>query len=237
MKNKDKALIITGASRGIGHAIANFFLQQSYSVINISRTPHPNSSVTNILADLSSLSSLEELKDKISHISNNFNSICLIHNAWSYQSDQIQNINMDHLKSSFTIGLVAPIRLNQILIPLMKELSSIIYIGSTLSEKSVPHAASYSCLKHGVVGLMRASCQDLLDNSKIHTACVCPGFTKTQMLLQHLKENDFLEEVKTRVSKKRLVEPDEIASLCFHISQNPSLNGSVLHANLGQKEY
>jgi 3-oxoacyl-[acyl-carrier protein] reductase len=59
--------------------------------------------------------------------------------------------------------------------------SSVIFIGSTLSEKAVANRASYVTTKHAVVGLMRSYVQDLF-GSGVHTAVVCPGFTDTPML-------------------------------------------------------
>ena len=62
---------------------------------------------------------------------------------------------------------------------------SIIYIGSTLSEKGVANSCSYVTSKHAVVGLMRSTTQDLVGKG-IHTACICPGFTDTEMLKNHV---------------------------------------------------
>lgn len=59
--------------------------------------------------------------------------------------------------------------------------SSVIFVGSTLSEKAVANRASYVTTKHAVVGLMRSYVQDLF-GSGVHTAVVCPGFTDTPML-------------------------------------------------------
>ncbi len=98
--------------------------------------------------------------------------------------------------------------------------SSIIYIGSTLSEHAVKNAASYTISKHATVGMMRASCQDLADTG-IHTACICPGFTNTQMIRNHL-DND--EKLLTTVAIILSSGNDFISVI----------NGSIIHANLGQ---
>jgi 3-oxoacyl-[acyl-carrier protein] reductase len=63
--------------------------------------------------------------------------------------------------------------------------SSVLYVGSTLSEKAVPGSFSYVVSKHAQLGMMRATCQDLMGTG-IHTAMVCPGFTDTEMLRNHL---------------------------------------------------
>jgi NAD(P)-dependent dehydrogenase (short-subunit alcohol dehydrogenase family) len=84
---------------------------------------------------------------------------------------------------------------------------------------------------------MRATCQDLI-GSQIHTACVCPGFTETEMLKAHLGENpDVFKEIVEGVALKRLVQPKEIAETVWFCSQNPVINGALIDANLGQVEY
>ncbi len=82
--------------------------------------------------------------------------------------------------------------------------------------------------------MMRATCQDLAGR-RIHTACICPGFTDTEMLRQHVSA-DAMESVKAMSAYNRLIDPDEIAETLFWAAQNPVINGSVLHANLGQVE-
>ena len=66
---------------------------------------------------------------------------------------------------------------------------------------------------------------------------VCPGFTDTEMLRNHLGNNEaLLTEIGSMNSFGRLIEPEEIASLLLWSHRNPVINGAVLHANLGQRE-
>ena len=135
------------------------------------------------------------------------------------------------------MNVVAPAQLNQIVLPLMQAGSSIIYLGSTLSEKGVANTCSYVTSKHALLGLMRASCQDLV-GSGIHTACVCPGFTATEMLENHVGgSTEILESIASGVAFNRLIEPIEIARTIAFAANNPVLNGAVVHANLGQIEH
>ncbi len=126
--------------------------------------------------------------------------------------------------------------LNQRLLPLLPRTSSVLYVGSTLAEKAVPGAFSYIVSKHAQLGMMRATCQDLM-GSGIHTAMICPGFTDTEMLRAHLgSDPDVAAAVAGMNSFNRLIAPEEIAELIRWAHHNPVINGAVLHANLGQKE-
>jgi len=64
---------------------------------------------------------------------------------------------------------------------------------------------------------------------------VCPGFTDTEMLRQHVPA-DAMDSVRRMSAFDRLINPDEIATALLFVAQNPILNGSVIHANLGQIE-
>ena len=84
--------------------------------------------------------------------------------------------------------------------------------------------------------MMKATCQDLTGTG-IHTACVCPGFTATEMLLTHLGEDPAVRTAVEGMSTMgRLIEPTEIAQTIRFCVENPVINGAVLHANLGQRE-
>lgn len=228
--------IITGASQGIGKSTARYFLGQDWKVINISRRPCSLSDVQNISIDLSKSDWREQHQQQLIDLFPNPQKICLIQNAATYYTDNIYDLNIEKFRSMFEVNLIAALQLNQLFLPKMLTGSSIIYIGSTLSEKAVSNAASYTISKHAVIGLMRATCQDL-QQPDIHTCCVCPGFTETEMVHAHLENNpEELEQAKKRVKAQRLIKPEEIASLVYYCANNPVINGSVIHAHLGQIE-
>lgn len=232
-----KFVIITGASQGIGKTTAAYFLKEHWEVINISRRPCDINGVKNIAIDLSNPNWTETHQAKLLELLPEQHKICLVHNAATYHKDNSTDIDAADLRHILEVNVIAATQLNKILLPKMSQGSSIIYIGSTLSEKAVANAASYVICKHAVVGMMRATCQDLTQGT-IHTCCICPGFTATEMMQAHQKHNpEMIEAIKKRVSANRLIEPHEIASLIYYCANNPVINGSVLHAHLGQIEH
>ena len=231
-----KLLVITGASDGIGRSIAEIFIANSWDVVNLSRKLCSVPKVVSLSIDLSIQNSINILEKLLSEIIIGKRIICIVHNAAAYQKDNITNLASENLRSILEVNVVAPLRINQLLLPYMLEGSSILYIGSTLSEKAVPNAASYSISKHTSVGMMRATTQDLAQFG-IYSACICPGFTNTKMLQQHLSHNEHLiSSITNNICMQRLVEPNEIANLVFFSANNSIINGAVLHANLGQIE-
>lgn len=228
-------LVITGGSRGIGLATCAYFVKQGYRAINLSRSPSPLEGVVNIAVDLSEPDWPEQHGDTLLGILDGTHEITLVHNAGLTINDTVSNLNAATLRRVLQINLVAPAQLNRLVLPQMTEGSSILYVGSTLSEKAVTGSCSYVTAKHGLVGLMRASCQDLAGRD-IHTACVCPGFTDTEMLREHVGDGEVLKSVASGVTFNRLIEAGEIAATLYFCARNPVINGAVIHANLGQVE-
>lgn len=229
----NKFLIISGGSSGIGYAAAVLFQKENYKVINLSRSEIPLKDAIHISVDLSTSTWHEEVRSTFKTLLEDADQISLIHNASKMQSDNVENFDLDALRDVLEVNLVGPSILNQLTIPYMKRGSSIIYVGSTLSEKAVPQMSSYVTTKHGMIGLMRSTCQDLFGRF-IHTACVCPGATETEMLQDYVQGNaEALKMMAGTLSENRLISPKEIASTLLFCSQNSVINGSVIHANLG----
>ncbi len=231
-----QAAIITGASVGIGRETARLFLEAGYSVFNLSRRPCPLEGVSNLSCDLASADSIDSCVEQLRSALASATNIALIHNASQMRKDTAQDCESGSLEAVLETNVVAVNRLNQQLLPLMGEGCSLLYVGSTLAEKAVSGSFSYVISKHAQLGMMRATCQDLM-GSGIHTALICPGFTDTEMLRTHIGTDPSVEQsIAGMNSFNRLIDPVEIAELLFWAHGHPVINGSVLHANLGQKE-
>ena len=230
-----KTLIITGASKGIGFQVAKMAAEKSYRVINISRSDAAHASIENHNIDLAAPDAANKFALLVEELQIDGH-ITLIHNAAELKSDSAANTATSDFRHTLELNVVAPHILNQILIPKMTQGSGIIYVGSTLSEKAVANTYSYVVSKHALIGMMRSTCQDLA-NTGIHTACVCPGFTDTEMLRAHVGEDaEIIESLSSLSTFGRLVTPEEIANTIVFAAENPVINGAVIHANLGQVE-
>jgi NAD(P)-dependent dehydrogenase (short-subunit alcohol dehydrogenase family) len=227
-------LLITGASAGIGLATAQRFRAAGYNVVNLSRRPCPVEGVTNLACDLADPAFLDGVQQPLAGLLERADRVVLVHNAARMCNDTVRATDSAEFRSVLEVNLVAPNTLNAFVLPFMKPGSAIVYVGSTLSEKAVPGSFSYVISKHAMIGMMRATCQDLA-GSGVHTACICPGFTDTEMLREHVPA-DAMAAVSALSAFGRLIEPTEIAETLWWSSSNPVINGAVIHANLGQVE-
>lgn len=228
-----KYVIITGGSRGIGKKTIECFQENNWQPINISRSACTIPGVINFNIDLSSSKNIQLHTQQLQLAVQKPSQICLVHNAAFYKKDSVDSLLLDDLYTTLETNLISSSALNLIFIPLMLPQSSIIYIGSTLATKAVPGSASYIVSKHALVGLMKASSQDLIGRN-IHTCCICPGLANTELLKIAVDAAVVKNILEHQVMGKRLIEPQEIAQLIYFCALNPTINGATIHANLGQ---
>ncbi|ARN73961.1 SDR family NAD(P)-dependent oxidoreductase [Oceanicoccus sagamiensis] len=232
----DKVLVITGGSRGIGLATAERFADKGYCVINLSRQQPALTGITHITADLSDINWPSRCGDALLEQLNGAEAITLVHNAGVLAKDTVRDIEAETFQRVMQLNVIAASQLNQLLLPVMNTGSSILYVSSTLGEKGVANTCSYVSSKHAQIGLMKAGCQDLF-GSGIHSAAICPGFTDTEMLRDHVgNDAEVLAYFAGLSAFGRLLAPKEIADTLWFCANTPAINGSVIHANLGQLE-
>lgn len=232
-----RTLVISGASRGIGLATAREFAAAGWDVLNIARRPCELDGARNVAADLSDPAWIERHGADVLDAVAGSSVIALVHNAALLTSDSVADVTQDVLRRVLQVNLLACVQLDQLLLARMAPGSSIIYVGSTLAEKAVAGSCAYVVSKHALVGLMRATAQDLAGRG-IHSACVCPGFTDTEMLREHVgTQPEVFEAIAAGSTFGRLLQPQEIARVILFSATNPAINGAVLHANLGQIEH
>lgn len=223
-------LVITGGSTGIGLATAKRFAAAGHKVVNLSRSPIPMEDAVHITVDFADPNWTDRAAAPLHAAVPEGAQICLVHNSAYKSAGDIASMDAATLRTAFEINAVAPALLNHLLLPRMAAGSSIIYIGSTLSYRATRGMAAYVMSKHAIAGLMRSTAQDLA-GQRIHTVCVCPGFTNTEMLRNY--GGEALSQLASLLTQNRLIEPEEIAETIFHAGQSPVLNGSMVLAELG----
>jgi NAD(P)-dependent dehydrogenase (short-subunit alcohol dehydrogenase family) len=231
-----KLAVVTGASAGIGAATAAAFLADGWRVTNVSRRSCAVSGVDSLACDLADPAAVDEAAAVLAEAAGAAERVVLVHNACLLRNDAADGTDPDDFARVLQVNLGAPNALNRAMLPRLGPGSAVIYVGSTLSEKAVPGAHSYVVTKHGTVGMMRATCQDLAGRG-VHTACVCPGFTDTEMLGEHLGTDAETRAAAASLSAfGRLIAPAEIAEAIHWAATHPVVNGAVIHSNLGQLE-
>lgn len=212
-----KNVLVTGASRGIGKAIAQL-LSLNYNVYGTARNEVLLKELNlsdYCVCDLSDKNDLDKLsqfiKDKQIDI--------LINNAGEYIYNKIDDFSYEQIDEIFKVNSVAPVFLISAVVPYMKEKQwgRIINIGSISGVMGEAFASTYSATKASLIGLTKALALELAqDNITINT--INPGWVETELGENSIEKSEFSkEEVIECVPQKRFVEPVEIAEMVKYL--------------------
>lgn len=217
---KNKTILITGGTRGIGFSIAELFLQGAAQVIItgtsessitnaivLLKNKNSNYKISGLVVDLSNDSSIDSFlreleNNKVDVLVNNagVNKIALAHDVDISDFARIQKINVE-----------SPFKIIQKVIPGMieRKFGRIVSISSVFGKVSKSKRVSYSTSKFALHGLTKAISLDYAQcNILVNT--VSPGFIDTELTHTILSEKD-LNELISQVPMKRLGTGKDIA--------------------------
>lgn len=209
-----RTVLLTGASRGMGEAIYKK-LEKNYIIIA------PGREELDLLNNKSIELFIEKNKEKEINI--------IINNAGINSPQWIDEITDENIDKTMQVNLIAPIRLVRGFVGNMKKnkWGRIVNISSMFGIIARGKQVLYSSTKHGVNGMTKALALELAQHN-ILVNSVCPGFTKTDMVLSNSPEK--IASLEKDIPLGRLGEPSEIADLVeFLISEKASyITGSTI---------
>lgn len=186
----NKVALITGASRGIGRAIAEVFAQEGATLLLTSRSEETKhladrlqklgKPVHEICGDLTQPSFQKELmkfcRDTCDHLD------VLVNNAGVLYPSVIGMIDLDKTRNMFDLNVHAMMNLTQLAVRLMAKSTqpSIINITSITGIRGVEGMAAYSASKSAVIGFTLSAAKELA-RRQIRVNAIAPGFIETNM--------------------------------------------------------
>jgi len=219
----NKTALITGATRGIGKAISESFIEAGAKVlltgtkrseIDKLNLENENNAVKWIEADFSSQDGIAtfienlQITESIDICVNNAG-INIIKPFTEYSTDEYQRL--------LSINLTAPFSIVQHIIPIMKEqrFGRIVNIASIWSQISKVKRSLYSTSKTGLIGFTRALAAEYA-SSNILINSVSPGFTITELTEKSLS-SDEITKLSKQIPAGRFAEPHEIAKVVLFL--------------------
>lgn len=217
MRFSDKKIFITGASRGIGRAIAQAFRNEGAWVIGTqTRGSNKADDVCQewVVADFMDLSQIKACAERVRDTQPDV----LINNAGINKIAPFVEIDPDDFMAILQVNTFAPFVLCQAAIPSMKRKGwgRIVNVSSIWGKISKEHRASYSASKFAIDGITLAlaaehSVDGIIANS------IAPGFIDTALTRRVLGETG-IRSITSLVPARRLGQPDEIARLVLWLA-------------------
>lgn len=216
-------VLVTGASSGIGAAVAIAFAEAGWSVMAAGRDEGRLEEVADVSDNISTWAGeLEELSDceeLVADTIDEFDSIdCLVNAAGMLIRGDADECGEDDWRDTLAINLDVPFYLSKAALPhLLKAEGSIVNIASYWGLKAGDRAVSYCASKGGLIMLTRAMAVDhAADGLRVNA--ICPGGVDTPMLISETEEqggdvDKFLAAVASGSPNGRIASPEEVAGL------------------------
>ena len=240
-EQKKQIALVTGASRGIGAAIALELAQRGYTVIGTATTDAGAQRITETLSahsgrgvnrNVHDAAGVDALMDAIVKTDGGLH--VLVNNAGITRDTLAMRMKDDDWAAVIDTNLQAVFRLSRAAIrPMMKQrFGRIISVTSVVGAMGNPGQANYAAAKAGVAGMSRALAREL-GSRGITVNCVAPGFIATDMTADLPEEQK--KALTSQIPMGQLGKPSDIAhAVAFLASEGAGyITGHELHVNGG----
>ncbi len=234
-----KTALITGASRGIGAAIALKLAQDGFfTVINYFSSKEPAEDIakqTDGIALQTDVSDINQVKKMLETIKNKTGGIdVLVNNAGISISGLFTDITPEQEQRIWEINVNGVLNCTKAVLPYMinKKYGKIINISSMWGQVGASCEVHYSMTKAAVIGFTKALAKEL-GPSGINVNCIAPGVIMTDMNAMHSTET--MELLKEETPLERIGTPQDIAETVSFLASDKSsfITGQIFGVNGG----
>lgn len=239
-----KVAFITGATRGIGRAIALELAKEGYNIALNYRTE--NEALENLKKEISGIgvecypvqgdvSKAEDAERMTKEIIEHFEQIdVLVNNAGITKDKLIQRMKEEEFTDVINVNLVGTFNITKNVIKYMtkKRYGKIINISSVVGISGNAGQSNYAASKAGIIGFTKSIAKELASRN-ITANAVAPGFIQTDMT--NVLKDEIKEAIESTIPLKRLGTAEDVAKVVKFLASDDSnyITGQVINVDGG----
>ena len=249
---RNKSVVITGASRGIGFGVAEAFarLGADLHLISSGKTIHEAGKKLSELTDVPIKTYQCDISDKhkVNEVLSQIETIdVLINNAGLERPTPINSPDpelIDDFERIININVLGTFYVTRASVAKMSKGGSIIITSSIWGKTAVSEFSAYCSSKHANIGFMRSLSKELGPQG-IRVNAVCPGWVETEAAMKSLawmsqktemEESELLDEIVAAQSLTGLMQPSDTSQLYLYLASSLASNitGQAINVDRGE---
>tara|TARA_B100001996_G_scaffold121039_1_gene91514 strand:- start:1267 stop:2004 length:738 start_codon:yes stop_codon:yes gene_type:complete len=237
---KDKNIIVTGASGGIGNAIVKKLSKTGANILasgtkteKLKELKKNFENIKILKFDMSETENIEEfIESATKELGGSLD--CIINNAGITQDNLAIRMSLEDWQKVININLTSTFLMSKFAIKKMLKNKSgkIVNISSVVGHTGNLGQSNYTASKAGIIAMSKSLAIEYAKKN-ININCISPGFIKTAMTDKI--DDKFKDQIISKIPSARLGEADDIANAVLFLSSDQSsyINGETLHVNGG----
>ena len=236
---KNKKILVTGASGGIGNSIVEKLVENDANILasgtRIEKLEELQNKFKNIKILKFDISQTENIEEFIENASKQIGGLdCVINNAGITQDNLAIRMSIEEWKKVIDINLTSTFLISKFSIKKMlkNKKGKIINITSVVGHTGNLGQTNYTASKAGIVAMSKSLALEYAKKN-ININCISPGFIKTAMTDKI--DDKFKEVIISKIPSARLGDPEDVANAVLFLASGQSdyINGETLHVNGG----
>jgi NAD(P)-dependent dehydrogenase (short-subunit alcohol dehydrogenase family) len=239
-----RSALVTGASRGIGRAVAVALAAEGARVALVGRDRAALDETARlcrgacgaeplvVVADVTDAAAGDAFREAIDALGSELDLLANVAGSPG-SAALLKDLEDADWEAAFALHVLAPARLLRICHEaLARAGGAVVNIGSIAANAAVPRSAAYSAAKAGLASLTRATAIEWARDG-IRANLVEPGYVATEFNAP-LVEGGFEPQLLAKVPTRRAVTPESVAQAVLFAAGNPDMTGAVLRVDGGQ---
>ncbi len=235
-----KVILVTGASRGLGEAIAKKFLDNKNIVyINYNKTSlkeleekyHEYKNARFIKCDVSNEEEIKNMMSKIKEEEGHLD--VLVNNAGIAMDSELKDKTKENFQKILDVNLIGPFLTSKYVLDIMDKGSIINISSNTGIDAYYSYSLDYDASKAGLINLTHNFASMYAPNIRVN--CIAPGWINTEMNKELDKE--YIKEECEHILLERFAEPKEIANVVFFLASDEAsyITDTIIRVDGGLK--